>query len=541
MSVLDAVVLISYLIGITLFGASFGVRQKTGTDYFLGSRELPWVAVMLSVVATETSTITFLSVPAIAYDGNIAFLQIGIGYIVGRVCIAVFFLPAYYRGAISTAYQFLDQRFGAGTRRLTSGLFMVTRLLADSVRLFLPAIPLSLITGWSIWVCILVIGVGTAIYTYLGGIQAVVWVDVIQMGLYLFGALAALFLLGYRLPVSDGCFGVFELARTDGNLNLFITSLDASEPYTIWSCVIGGAFLSMGSHGTDQLMVQRLLACNTQTDSQKAVIWSGVTVTVQFALFLLIGLGLLYFYRERSFDQKDAIFATFIVEEMPAGVSGLLIAGIFSTAMSSLSSSINSLSSAASYDFYAPLTERTGEEHLLTVGRVFTLFWTVLLVGGAILYIPFGREATAVSVSLGVASMVYGGLLGVFLLGVLRPASGQTTAIFSILTGVGGVAGIWIVNYTGWAVRDLSPVGEPSLLFLPHLVLLVIVMIFTGVLIRFLYPKRALQSTLTGVLLGGTGFISIWSCTVLEISWLWLVFAGTLISLYTGLLLSWLE
>ena len=197
---LDAVVLFTYLVGTTVWGAWLGRSQKGGTDYFLGSRSLPWVAVMLSVVATETSTLTFLSVPGVSYVGSLVFLQLTLGYLAGRIAVSAIFLPAHYRGELSTAYALLEDRFGMGTRRVTSAIFMVTRLLADSVRLFATAIPLALITGWPYPISIAVIGVLTVIYTYFGGIKAVVWVDAVQMGLYLLGAVVAIIALQLALP-----------------------------------------------------------------------------------------------------------------------------------------------------------------------------------------------------------------------------------------------------------------------------------------------------------------------------------------------------
>ena len=188
---LDLVVIAGYLLMVTAWGAWLGRGQKGGTDYFLGNRELPWGAVMLSVVATETSTLTFLSIPGVAYLGTLTFLQLTIGYLVGRAVVSVLLLPAYYRGELTTAYALLETRFGVGVRRFTSGIFMVTRLLADSVRLFATAIPLALITGWPYPVSIAVIGALTLVYTYFGGIKAVVWVDALQMVLYLVGAVLA--------------------------------------------------------------------------------------------------------------------------------------------------------------------------------------------------------------------------------------------------------------------------------------------------------------------------------------------------------------
>lgn len=440
---LDLTVLVVYLLGVTLWGAWLGRNQRGGSDYFLGGHDLPWVAVLLSVVATETSTLTFLSIPGVAYLGNLGFLQLTLGYLVGRAVIAVTLLPAYYRGDLNTAYALLETRFGTGARRFASGVFMVTRLLADSVRLFATAIPLALITGWPYPLSIMVIGVLTLVYTYFGGIRAVVWVDALQMGLYLFGAACALVVLDLLVP--GGWGAIIERASAADKLALLDLSLDPSRPYTIWAGVIGGAFLAMASHGTDQLIVQRLLTCRDLRASQKALVGSGILVLAQFAVFLLVGIGLWAFYEGREFQIPDEIFATFMIQELPAGLSGLLIAGVFAAAMSSLSSSINSLASASAYDFWAPINRCEHDEvRVLRAGRVFTLIWAVLLVSVAVAYIPMSDDSTAVEVALTIASLVYGGLLGAFFLGVVDPRAVEKGVILGMIVGIGTVTAIWI-------------------------------------------------------------------------------------------------
>jgi len=435
---LDLGVLVVYLLATTAWGAWLGRGQTGGTDYFLGSRNLPWWAVMLSVVATETSTLTFLSIPGVSYLGGLAFLQLTVGYLVGRLAVAALFLPAYYRGELSTAYQLLQNRFGIGTRRFTSAIFMVTRLLADSVRLFATAIPLALITGWPYPASIAVIGLLTVVYTYFGGIKAVVWVDVVQMVLYLGGAVAAMVALQGGVP--GGWSQIFADASTAGKLTWLDLSFDLQTPYTLWAGVLGGGFLSMASHGTDQLIVQRLLTCRDLRSSQRALVGSGLAVVVQFLLFLLVGLGLWAFYQGRSFDSSDEIFARFLVEELPPGLTGLLIAGVFAAAMSSLSSSINSLASATAYDYWAPLAGAEDDDaRILRAGKAFTLVWAALLVGGAILFIPLSTRTSAVEAALAIASLVYGGLLGAFFLGVLTRAPDQRAVVVAMVVGIGTV------------------------------------------------------------------------------------------------------
>ena len=436
-------VLVVYLAATTAWGAWLGRGQTGGTDYFLGNRELPWGAVMLSVVATETSTLTFLSLPGVAYLGTLVFLQLTFGYLTGRIVVSAILLPAYYRGKLTTAYALLETRFGLRARHFTSGIFMITRLLADAVRLFATSIPLALITGWPYTLSIVVIGFLTVVYTYFGGIKAVIWVDALQMFLYLVGAAAAAVALSGL--VDGGWAAILAQASAAGKLQVLDFGLVLSRPYTFWAGLVGGAFLTMGSHGVDQIIVQRLLTCKDLRASQKALVGSGIMVMAQFAIFLMVGMGLWVFYQGRSFERSDEIFARFIVEEMPVGLTGLLIAGVFAAAMSSLSSSINSLASATAYDFWAPATGRQKDERaVLRMGKLFTLAWAALLIAGAILFIPLSQGNTAVEVALGIQSLVYGGLLGGFALGVLVPRADERSMMIGMAAGIGTVTVIWL-------------------------------------------------------------------------------------------------
>ena len=455
MSGLDLLILVAYLGGVTAWGAWLGRGARGGEEYFLGRRDLPWPAVLLSVVATETSTLTFLSIPGIAYGGSLAFVQIAAGYVLGRIAVAAWLLPAYHRGRLSTAYELLETRFGPETRRFTSAIFMVTRLLADSVRLFATAIPLTLVTGWPLVTSIVVIGALTFVYTYVGGIRAVVWVDASQMVLYVAGGLIALVVLGQAAP--GGWPDILARAAEAGKLTAIDPTLDFGRPYTLWAGLLGGAFLSMGSHGADQLIVQRLLACRDLASSRRALVGSGVAVFFQFALFLLVGLGLWAWYDGAAFPRSDEIFARFIVEALPAGVRGLLIAAVFAAAMSTLSSSINALSSTTAYDFRArtrggtkPGVERgadpdvADERRTLRIGRIAAAVWTVLLVSAAIGFIPLSEESAAVEVSLGIASLVYGGLLGAFALARFSPRATSGSVRVGVVAGIASVTAVWV-------------------------------------------------------------------------------------------------
>ncbi len=464
----DLVVLVAYLAGVTAWGAWLGRGQRGATDYFLGSRDLPWWAVLLSVVATETSTLTFLSIPGVAYLGALTFLQLTVGYLLGRTVVAVVLLPAYYRGELSTAYQLLEGRFGPGTRRFTSGIFMVTRLLADSVRLFATAIPLALLTGWPYPASIAVIGGLTLVYTYFGGIRAVVWVDAVQMGLYLLGAVVAAVALQGLVP--GGWGGILVSAGQAGKLQVLDLSFDPGTAYTLWAGLAGGAFLSMASHGTDQLIVQRLLTCRDLRSAQRALVGSGFAVIGQFLIFLLLGLGLWAFYGGRTFERPDEIFALFIVEQLPAGVTGLLVAGVLAAAMSSLSSSINSLASASAFDFWAPLSGAGGDEaRVLAAGRRFTLLWALLLVGGAIVFIPLSQGSAAVEVALAIASLVYGGLLGAFALGVLSLRADARSVRLGMAVGIGSVTLLWIFARAAVAWPWYALIGSVLTVVVGHL------------------------------------------------------------------------
>ncbi len=464
LTTLDFVVIAAYLIGVAVFGIWSGGTQQSTDDYFLGNRNLPWWAVCFSVVATETSTLTVVGVPAVAYGGTLTFLQITGGYLIGRILVSVYFLPRYYAGKLHTAYAFLGHRYGEDMQATASVTFLVTRLLADGVRLFATAIPLKVIAdmagvGATYFQIILVIGVVTAIYTLVGGIKAVVWMDVVQMLLYVGGALLAIgFLLG-DLP--SGWWGEAVAA---GKTNFIDLGLDHSfgrwltEPYTLGTALIGGAIFSMASHGTDQLIVQRLLACRDEGDSRKALIGSAVVVMVQFALFLGVGLLLWVHYDGASVEalglqRGDEVFPMYIIEGLPAGLSGLILAGIVAAAMSSLSSSLNALASSSVNDLYERVMGRPLEaDRGLFVSRLLTLFWGVVFIGFASLFQD--SDNPVVELGLSIASFTYGGLLGVFLLGLWHDGTRQLDALVSFVVTIGVMVliifGVWHSPSEGW-------------------------------------------------------------------------------------------
>ncbi len=434
------VAVLVYLAGINLLGAWLGRGQKNAGDYFLGSHAMPWWAVMASIVATETSALTFLSVPGDAYHSGFAFIQLTFGYLIGRIAVSFILLPGYFRGELTTAYALLERRFGVAVRRFASLLFMVTRVMAAGVRLAVPAIPIALILGVPVWVAILVLAAGTAVYTYLGGIKAVIWIDLIQVFVYLSGAILALV---YLLGAVPGGLGAVLRA---GAGRVIEPSFDLSNPYTLWAGVLGGAFLTMASHGADHLIVQRLLACRGLRNAQRALVGSGVLVILQFGLFLTIGVALAQFFAGRAFATSDEIFPAFIVGHLPPVVSAYLVAGIFSAAMCSESSALNSLASALSNDIVGPVFGRGILEGRrgLWLGRLLTLVWTVVLAALAVGFSRLGQGQPAVQVALGLASVTAGGLLGAFLLGLIVERAEEVDVLLAIGASAATMFLLWL-------------------------------------------------------------------------------------------------
>jgi len=390
-------------------------RQETAGDYFLGARNLPAWAVLLSIVATETSALTVISVPGVGARGSLVFLQLAFGYLVGRTLVAIWLLPGYFHGEQETAYARLESRFGPGTRRLVSVVFLATRFLGDGVRIYAGAIPLALVTGWSVPLSILAMGGVTLVYTWFGGLKAVVWADVVQLGVYLAGGFAAL-LIAWKL--AGGAGTALQAAAAAGKLRLIDPSIDLSSTYTLLGGLVGGAMLSAASHGTDHLIVQRLLATRSLRDARVALVGSGVVVILQFLLFLLVGSAIWAAHLAPEGMAADQIFPRFIVEHLPTGLAGLVVAGILAAAMSTISSSINALASSMTHDLYVGWTGRRDPAHLLVVGRLFSAVWGIGLIGGAFFFHRYasGNDTPVVVLALSVASITYGALLGTYIL-----------------------------------------------------------------------------------------------------------------------------
>jgi len=353
--------------------------------------------------------------------------------------IAFTLLPRYYEGELVTAYALLEQRFGLAPRRFTSIVFMFTRAIADSVRVFATAIPVALILAGTLPreylmpMAILILGLLTVIYTYKGGMRAVVWTELIQAGVYVLGGISAAILLGSS--VDGGWSAIFDQASQVNKLQLIDLYTGLDRPHTVLAGLLGGSFLAMASHGADQLIVQRLLSARSLRDAQKALIGSGFVVFAQFTLFLLVGIGLWVFYQGRTFATPDAIFPTFIIERMPPGLLGLILAAIVAATMSTHSATINSLAAASTHDIYLPLTKRRADDpRTLRVGKLFALAWGVVLTGGALLYPEQGTPVVVIALS--IASYTYGGLLGGFFLGLLWRRAVQRDAILGISVGI---------------------------------------------------------------------------------------------------------
>ena len=457
MRFLDIAIVLGYLAGVIAAGAYFSRRQKTTAQYFLGGRRVPWWAISASIVATETSTITFLSVPGLAFreGGDFGFLQLVFGYLLGRVVISLVLIPSYFRRELLTVYQLLQTRFGGAVKALAAGLFVVMRIVADGVRLLLTAFVLAAVyaavTGSAaldaaVVGSILVIGVVMILFTYLGGIEAVIWVEVVQLGIYVAGAIAAAAVLLARIP--GGWEAARSLGEEYGKFRLFHFEVDWTKPFTFWAGLIGGCFLTMSTHGTDQYLVQRYLCTDRPRRASAALFASGAVVLVQFTGFLLIGVLLFAFYRpfETGFALTgDRVFADFIIRHLPSGLSGLVVAAIFAAAMSS---SLNAIAATAVSDLYRPIAPDRDDRHYLVVSR-----WLTLAAGAAQIGVALAirrQTRSALDTALAVASILNGPVLGVFLLGTFARRAGKTAAFAGMAAGLAAVVAVWKLTPLAW-------------------------------------------------------------------------------------------
>ena len=467
MKALDLIIIFGYLIGIVLFGTWFSRKQKTTRDYFLGGRSVPWWAVAFSIVATETSTITFISVPGIAFarGGNFQFLQLVFGYLLGRVVISLLFIPAYFRGELLTVYQLLDQRFGGKIKMIAASLFVIMRNIADGIRLLLTAIVLAAVYATFqpaanaetiIIASVILLGAAMMIFTYFGGMEAVIWVEVVQLGIYIAGAIAAAVVLVNS--INGGLATAGSLATQFGKYSLFDFTLDQTRVYTFWAGLIGGCFLTMSTHGTDQYLVQRYLCTDRARNAVVALMTSGAIVLAQFIGFLFIGVLLFAFYQPFTdpgyatatstafpFTGGDRVFPDFITKHMPTGLSGLVVAAIFAAAMSS---SLNAIAATAVNDLYKPFRPEQSDKHYLKVSHVLTLIWGVVQIGVALAV--RNQPGSALSMALSIASLINGPILGVFLVGTLMKRVSQPPALIGMLVSLGSMIYVFLATKIAW-------------------------------------------------------------------------------------------
>jgi len=445
---LDLAIIALYLVGITLFGLRFRKKQRSLRDYFLADRNIPWWAISLSIVAAETSTLTIISMPGLAYDSNLTFLQVAMGYVVGRIIISFVLLPHYFRGDLYTAYQLIERRFGTRLRTVTASLFLLTRAAAEGVRVYAVSIVVSIALGTGQIASIAIITLLTLIYTFEGGLAAVIWTDVVQTVIYIGGTLVGVFTILHLVP--GGWPAIHTAAANAGKLQVFDFTPNFWQPYTFWAGLIGGALFNTASHGTDQLIVQRLLAARNERQSATALISSGIAIFFQFALFLIVGVMLWVYYGMPSsaFGKADYIYPKFIVSQLPHGISGLLIAAILAAAMSNLSAALNSLSSSSMMDFYLRRHPQTDDRKQLRLSRISTFFWALLLFALAVLSLH--KVARVIEVGLAIASVAYGALLGVFLLGVLTKRANELGGMVGMLFGFALEFYLWMWTKVPW-------------------------------------------------------------------------------------------
>lgn len=422
-------VLLGYVLAITAFGTWLGRRRRSVRDYFLAGRSVPWWAIAACIVATETSTLTFIGVPGTAYLGNWTFLQLALGYVVGRIVIAVLFLPAYFRGDLYTSYELLDRRFGAPVRASSAASFLLYRTLGDGIRLHAAALVLSLAAGVPEWWCIALLGAAMILYTEEGGVTATIWTDTIQMFVYLGGALVCLVAVLTALPDSFG--EALRTAATAGKTRVFDFSWDLRRPYTFWAGLLGGMFLTLATHGTDHYLVQRLLVARSRRDASIGLVLSGFLVLAQFALFLVLGALFWVFYAGRSFTRGDEVLPTFVTENLPGAWVGLILAAIVAAA---LSPSLNSMASATLRDFYLPYFRPDASERTqMRVGRLFTVFWGIAQMAVAV---AAQRIPSALDAGLAALGYASGPTVGAFLLGLLTRRATTWGTLAGMIAGL---------------------------------------------------------------------------------------------------------
>jgi len=441
LSGIDYLVIGVYLLAITAFGSWFARFQKTTRDYFLTDRSVPWWAICFTIVATETSTLTFIGIPAQAYAGNMTFLQLAFGYIIGRVLVSLLFIPAYFRGDLFTSYELLQRRFGTRVKTLSAVIFLITRSLADGIRLFTTALVISIVTQVPVTWVVIVLGAAMIVYTMRGGVSAVIWTDVVQMFVYIAGAGAvAIALLG---RIEGGWAEVVRVGSETARFVVLDTAFDLTKAYTIWAGLLGGVALTLSTHGTDQYLVQRLLSAKSQKDASTGLVLSGFIVFVQFCLFLVIGVMLYVHYQQVPLPQEltrnDQILPIFVVNELQNGLAGFIVAAIVAAA---LSPSLNAMAATTVSDFYLPYFNPSADQATqMRISKQATVAWGVVQ-----LLVAIGAQfmnRSVLDAGLAVLSFASGSVLGAFLLGTLAPSVRERDTFAGMIAGLIVMTAVW--------------------------------------------------------------------------------------------------
>ena len=440
---IDYLVIGGYLLAITAFGSYFARFQRTTRDYFLTGRSVPWWAICFTIVATETSTLTFISVPATAYSSDMTFLQLVVGYVIGRLLVSAIFVPAYFRGDLFTSYELLQRRFGARVKNLSAIIFLLTRALADGIRLFATALVISVVTQVPVTWAVVIIGAAMIVYTVRGGAAAVIWTDVVQLFVYIAGAAVVFFSVLHLIP--GGWSEVVRAGSAAGKFRVLNLSLTLSQPYTLWAGVIGGVALTLSTHGTDQFLVQRLLSARSAREAARGLVLSGVLVFAQFVLFLTIGVMLFTYYQHvplpRTLARADELLPVFIVTALTHGAAGFIVAAIVAAA---LSPSLNAMAATTVNDFYLKYQRPdANQQTLMRVSRAWTVVWGIVQIGVAVG--AQWMQRSVLDAGLAVLSYASGSVLGAFLLGTLAPSIEETPAFAGMLAGLGAMTIVW-----GW-------------------------------------------------------------------------------------------
>lgn len=466
-SMADWAVVVIYLAAIISFGIFAGRGQKNTKDFFLGSRNMPWWGVGFSIIATETSALTFVGVPAAAYGvDNLTFIQIIIGYVIARVILAVVMVPLYFKGEIYSAYQLFENAFGPGARRTASFIFLIAATLGAGVRIYVTCIPLQLILGFSsnqIPLVILLFVILSLTYTLIGGVKSAIWVEAIQFLLFLGGGIFTLFYVPSL--IEGGLPAAWEIAKQGGKLEWLNSTFSMAKPFNIWMGIIGGTFVVLSSHGVDQLIVQRVLTCKSVKDGRKALLLSGVVILPLFLIFLLCGALLWVYYQKNQIpiplpearpgvSKNDYIFPTFIITAMPPILKGFLIVAILSAAMSSVTAALSALSSVSTMDIFKGLSKKVHtDEFFMKFSRASMIAWAVILV---IVAVASRHVESALNTALALSGWTNGAMLGGLLLVLFWRSGRSLPVIIGMVVAVAST--VYIANF--FTFSTVGPDGK---------------------------------------------------------------------------------